>query len=99
MAKSLVICRTNPLRWSGSMGHPMAATPEGSLAHVIEQHLTTVWNFCSRMTLSTADAVEATFETFERASQSPHPPAEPKDMELWLLKIAAHVIEKRLPPT
>jgi RNA polymerase sigma-70 factor (ECF subfamily) len=69
------------------------------LAHVIEQYLTTVWNFCSRMTLSTTDAMEATFESFERASQSPHPPAEPKDMELWLLKIAAHVIDKRVPPT
>ena len=72
----------------------MAATPQ-----MIERHLPTVWNFCSRMTLSINDASDATFETFERASASPHPPSDPKDLELWLLKIAAHVIEKRLPPT
>ena len=51
------------------------------------------------MTLSTNDARDATFETFERAAASPHPPSDAKDLELWLLKIAAHVIEKRLPPT
>jgi len=72
----------------------MAATPQ-----MIERHLPTVWNFCSRMTLSLNDASDATFETFERASASPHPPSDAKDLELWLLKIAAHVIEKRLPPT
>ena len=81
------------------MGHPMAATPDGSFASVIKTHLRSIWNFCSRMTLSASDARDATFETFERAAQSPHPPADSKEMELWLLKIASHVIEKRLPPT
>src|SRR5262245_28247941 len=81
------------------MGHAMPATPDHSFAHLIERHLPTVWNFCSRMTLSVNDARDAAFETFERASASPHPPVDPKDMELWLLKIAAHVVEKRLPPT
>ena len=77
------------------MGHPMAATPEV----MFERHLPAVWNFCSRMTLSVGDAKDSTYETFERAASSPHPPSDPKDMELWLLKIAAHVTEKRLPPT
>ncbi|MGZ3426186.1 MAG: RNA polymerase sigma factor, partial [Polyangia bacterium] len=81
------------------MGHPMAATPDASLNQMINRHLPTVWNFCSRMTLSSADAKDATFESFERAAASPHPPADAKDLELWLLKIAAHVVEKRLPPT
>jgi RNA polymerase sigma factor (sigma-70 family) len=74
-------------------------SPHTPLAQVIEQHLPTVWNFCSRMTLSMNDARESTFETFERAAASPHPPSDHKDLELWLLKIAAHVTEKRLPPT
>jgi RNA polymerase sigma factor (sigma-70 family) len=81
------------------MGHAMAATPEGTLTQAIERHLPTVWNFCARMTLSASDAREAAFETFERAAASAHPPADVKEMELWLLKIAAHVVEKRLPPT
>src|SRR5262245_44672906 len=68
-------------------------------AEMIEQNLSTVYHFCFRMTLSAADAADATYETFERASQSTHPPADSNELELWLLKIAAHVIEKRLPPT
>ncbi|HEX4456418.1 MAG TPA: RNA polymerase sigma factor [Polyangia bacterium] len=64
---------------------------------MIDSYLKTIWNFCSRMTLSSQEAREVTFETFERAAQSGHPPADAKELELWLLKIAAHVIEKRLP--
>ena len=75
------------------------STPDASIIAILDKHLGTVWNFCSRMTLSSQDAREATFETFERAAQSPHPPTDAKDLELWLLKIANHVIEKRLPPT
>jgi RNA polymerase sigma factor (sigma-70 family) len=75
------------------------ATPGDPFARVIDRHLPTVYNFCSRMTLSASDANDAVFETFERAASSPHPPSDTHDMELWLLKIAAHVIEKRLPPT
>ncbi len=75
----------------------MPAAAHSRLVHAVAQHLATVWNFCARMTLSTADARAATFETFERAAHSPSPPDNPQDMELWLLKIAAHVIEQRLP--
>jgi RNA polymerase sigma factor (sigma-70 family) len=77
----------------------MAATPDSSIAQIIEKHMSMIWNFCSRMTLSANDARDTTFETFERAAQSPHPPSDATDLELWLLKIASHVIEKRLPPT
>jgi RNA polymerase sigma-70 factor (ECF subfamily) len=77
----------------------MPQTAETSFAPIVERNLSAIWNFCARMTMSTQDAQDAVFETFERAAQSPHPPTDPKDLELWLLKIAAHVIEKRLPPT
>jgi RNA polymerase sigma factor (sigma-70 family) len=80
----------------------MAAAPSTTsegFARAVDRHLPAIYNFCSRMTLSASDANDAVFETFERAAASPHPPADTHDMELWLLKIAAHVIEKRLPPT
>jgi RNA polymerase sigma-70 factor (ECF subfamily) len=74
----------------------MAASEAKQLAQAMEQHRRAVWNFCSRMTLSAAEAIEATYETFERAYLG-EPPSDPTKRELWLLKIAAHVIEKRLP--
>src|SRR5260370_22519094 len=69
-----------------------------NFSDAIHRHLKAVWNFCSRMTLSTKDALEATYETFERAFLGDSP-KDPVQRELWLLKIAAHVIEQRLPPT
>ena len=69
-----------------------------SLFAWMESVLPTVFNFCARMTLSSADAETATYETMERAAQG-QPPADERDRELWLLKIAAYVIEKKLPPT
>ncbi len=75
----------------------MGTQPDAKLG-MIEKHLGTVFNFCARMTLSGADAETATFETFERAAQG-QPPGDAKERELWLLKIASYVIEKKLPPT
>jgi RNA polymerase sigma-70 factor (ECF subfamily) len=63
----------------------------------VERHLPKVFHFCSRMTLSAEDAIDATYETFERAANGA-PPADANEQELWLLKIADHVIGKRLPP-
>ena len=80
------------------MASAPSTTPE-SFARAVDRHLPAIYNFCPRMTLSASDANDAVFETFERAAASPHPPSDTHDMELWLLKIAAHVIEKRLPPT
>ena len=71
-----------------------------AVANLLETHLATVWNFCSRMTLSAQDAEKATFETFERAAAGDSKmPSNPPDQELWLLKIANYCIEKLLPPT
>src|SRR5262245_6658534 len=69
------------------------------LAQLVETHLGAVWNFCSRMTLSTQDAETSCYETFERAAAGEAKmPASDADVELWLLKIAAYVIEQKLPP-
>ena len=67
-------------------------------ASLVEQHLGKIFHFCSRMTLSSGDAETATYETFERAAQG-QPPADAVERELWLLKIASFVIEKKLPPS
>jgi RNA polymerase sigma factor (sigma-70 family) len=74
------------------------AAPDNRAAGLIESHLGTIWNFCSRMTLSNQDAEKATFETFERAAQSEKIPSSNEELELWLLKIASYVVEKTLPP-
>ncbi len=79
----------------------MATTPaaaESRLSYLLEKFLSTVWNFCSRMTLSTQDAETATYETFERAAGSDKAPKDDEELELWLLKIASYVVEKSLPP-
>ncbi len=65
---------------------------------LVEQHLGKIFHFCSRMTLSSSDAETATFETFERAAQA-QAPGDAVERELWLLKIASYVIEKKLPPS
>jgi len=66
------------------------------LAHDLERHLPTVYNLCSRMTLSHADAQRATYQTFRRAVLG-EIPGDESTRELWLLKIAAHVAEQLLP--
>jgi DNA-directed RNA polymerase specialized sigma24 family protein len=48
------------------------------------------------MTLAPADATRAAYDTFRRAA-SGDVPADPKTCELWLLKIAAHVVESAMP--
>jgi DNA-directed RNA polymerase specialized sigma24 family protein len=63
----------------------------------VEKLLPAVYHFCARMTLSAEEAEESTFETFERAFNGNAPP-DLAEQELWLLKIADHVIQKRLPP-
>lgn len=56
-------------------------------------HLGKVYNLCARMTLAPADAAQATYRTYRRAVLG-EMPADPSTCELWLLKIAAHVIEQ-----
>jgi RNA polymerase sigma-70 factor (ECF subfamily) len=69
------------------------------LAQLVGTHLGAVWNFCSRMTLSSQDAETSCYETFERAAAGEAKmPASDADVELWLLKIAAYVVEQKLPP-
>ncbi len=65
----------------------------------MQRFLPAIYHFCSRMTLSAEEAVEATYETFERAGTGwGAAPEDGAEQELWLLKIADHVIQKRLPP-
>jgi DNA-directed RNA polymerase specialized sigma24 family protein len=76
----------------------MATANADRAAQSFEPYFAVIYNFCARMTLSTADAESATVETFERAGAG-SVPADATERELWLLKIAAYVIEKKLPPT
>jgi len=64
----------------------------------IDHHLGRVYNFCFRMTLDPSRAERIVEEVFHRAyvGQSDLP-AEVERAELWLLHIANHVLEKRLP--
>jgi len=64
----------------------------------VDKHVGSSTTFVRALTLSTADAQTATLETFERAAAGKAPAAE-GECDLWLLKIAAYVIEKKLPPT
>ncbi|MSP60242.1 MAG: RNA polymerase sigma factor [Myxococcales bacterium] len=64
---------------------------------IVERFLGKVFHFCFRMTLHHDDAAAACFETFCRASVG-EPPTTDAETELWLLRIAAHVTEQRLPP-
>jgi len=64
------------------------------IRRAIADHWRRVWNFAFRMTLSRDAAEEVLEETFLRAFLgSDHPPP-PEKMEAWLLRIAAHVVEK-----
>jgi len=78
--------------------NPQASVDNSRIAQLLEKHLGTVWNFCARMTLSAQDAEASVYETFERAAAGDKAPATAEELELWLLKIASYVIEKRLPP-
>jgi RNA polymerase sigma factor (sigma-70 family) len=61
----------------------------------LERNVARVFNLCARMTLSKIDAERATYQTFRRAVLGDIP-ADERRRELWLLKIAAHVIENML---
>ena len=63
---------------------------------VLTPHIAAVYNLCSRMTLSKKDAQRATYQTFQRAVVG-KPPTDANARELWLLKIAAHLVTARLP--
>src|SRR5688572_13476928 len=64
----------------------------------VERHLGRVYHFCYRMTLDHGEAAEAAFDAFRRAYLGERPRDE-SQLELWLLRHAAQVIEQRLPPT
>jgi RNA polymerase sigma factor (sigma-70 family) len=64
---------------------------------LLQQHLRRVYNFCFRMTLDHTRAVSATEEVFLRAYVGEAP--EDERVEVWLLHIANHVLEQRLPRT
>ena len=76
----------------GTTRPDMTATNE----QVLAPHLAAVFNLCSRMTLAALDAQRATYQTFQRAVLAA-PPIDANERELWLLKIAAHLVASRLP--
>jgi RNA polymerase sigma-70 factor (ECF subfamily) len=61
-------------------------------------HLGKVYNLCARMTLAGPDAAQATYRTYRRAVLG-EMPTDPATLELWLIKIAAHVIEQMVSTT
>jgi RNA polymerase sigma factor (sigma-70 family) len=65
---------------------------------LLTQHLRRVYNFCFRMTLDHTRAASATEEVFLRAYVG-EAPDEVEKVEVWLIHIANHVLEQRLPRT
>ena len=67
-----------------------------SYRRAVSAHWRRVYNFAFRMTLHADSAVEVTRETFMRAFVGLEKlPAVPAQAEAWLLRIAAHVVERR----
>jgi DNA-directed RNA polymerase specialized sigma24 family protein len=80
----------------GQRSHvPSSRTAVNASASELERNIAQVFNLCARMTLSKNDAELATYQTFRRAVLGDIP-ADQRTRELWLLKIAAHVIEHML---
>lgn len=70
--------------------------PQSYFPGVIDAHLPAVYHLTTRMTLDREVAAEAAYETFLRAYHGKRD-ITPDAFLLWLLKIACHVIEARLP--
>src|SRR5262245_1197020 len=78
---------------------PEGATATGAFDRALDSHWRRVFNFAFRMTMSRPDAVEITQETFLRAYVGRDKMPAGSDVEPWLLRIANHVIEKRVAST
>jgi RNA polymerase sigma-70 factor (ECF subfamily) len=74
---------------------------EPHAASVDERSVRRVYQLCARMTLDESAASGACEETFQRAAAAAPGarPADARTLEVWLLKIAAHVLAERLPST
>jgi RNA polymerase sigma factor (sigma-70 family) len=70
--------------------------PQSHFPAAIDEHLSSVYHLAYRMTLDKAQAAEAAYETFLRAWHGKREIA-PGTLGSWLLKIASHVVESRLP--
>ena len=73
---------------------------------LVARHLGRVYHLCFRMTLRSDEAGAACYEAFQRAFLGQRAMGEARSeaqseakIALWLLKIAAHVIEQRIPAT
>ncbi|RMH41527.1 MAG: RNA polymerase sigma factor [Deltaproteobacteria bacterium] len=64
---------------------------------LIDRHCRTLYNFAFRMTLDAARAASAVEEVFLRAYVGRDDLPDEDRVEAWLLRIAGHVLEKRLP--
>ncbi len=77
----------------------MANTRQDEFKQFIADHWRRLFNFGFRMTLDRANAESVVEETFLRAYVGQDRLPEPDRMEAWLMRIANHVLEKRLPRT
>jgi RNA polymerase sigma-70 factor (ECF subfamily) len=69
----------------------------GAFEQALSLHWRRIFNFAFRMTMSRDEAAAITRETYLRAYAGRDKMPENSDVEPWLLRIANHVLEKRVP--
>jgi len=78
----------------------MGSDRQKHIKAVIEGHWRRLFNFCYRMTLDRDRAAKAVEETYLRAYVGADKlPGDDSGREYWLLRIANHVLEQKLPRT
>ena len=76
-----------------------SAAASSPFEQALNAHWRRVFNFAFRMTMSRDDASDITRETFLRAYVGRDKMPADSDLEPWLLRIANHIIEKRVDTT
>lgn len=77
----------------------MGARHHNEFKGFIAEYWRRLFNFSFRMTLDRVRASQTVEETFLRAYVAREKLPDPAQMELWLLRIANHVLEQKLPRT
>ena len=68
------------------------------LREMVRKHVARVYNFCSRMTLESGEAMDAVYGAFARAAVTPSLPTEERELSQWLLRRACELLAPRLAP-
>jgi RNA polymerase sigma-70 factor (ECF subfamily) len=76
-----------------------SAAASSPFEQALTAHWRRVFNFAFRMTMSRDDASDITRETYLRAYVGREKMPDGSDLEPWLLRIANHIIEKRVDTT